>query len=133
MSPPIYDLEALGSPRPAGKPFGLFVRLLESRVLGPPLVRKMLADLGMPRFRDLEVDESPTFQPLWPEAGGEMVTAVPAAPAALPAAVAEGIAGFRMPAVEDYAAAYGAGQVTPEVVAERALAAIAQSDRGDQT
>src|SRR5258708_18632804 len=39
------------------------------------LVRKMLADLGIPRLRRLEVDEPPTFQPLWPAAGGETVTA----------------------------------------------------------
>src|SRR6202521_3985002 len=131
MSPPIYDLQPVRLPRLAGKPFGLFVRLLESRVLGPPLVRRMLVDLGIRRFRDLEVDEPPTFQPLWPAAGGETVTTAPAAPAALPAAVPEGTAGFRMPAVEDYVGAYRAGSVTPEVVAERALAAIAQSDRGD--
>ena len=127
-TPPAYDLQPVHLPRLAGKPFGLFVRLLESRVLGPPLVRKMLADLGIPRFRRLEVDEPPTFQPLWPAAGGETVTA---APAALPAAAGEGIAGFRLPAVADYAAAYGAGRATPEGVAERALAAIAESDRGD--
>jgi Amidase len=127
-TPPVYDLQPVRLPRLAGKPFGLFVRLLESRVLGPPLARKMLADLGIPRFRGLEVDEPPTFQPLWPAAGGETVTA---APAALPAAAGEGIAGFRMPAVADYTAAYGAGRATPEEVAERALAAIAQSDHAD--
>lgn len=130
-TPPVYDLEPVHLPRLAGKPFGLFVRLLESRVLGPPLVRKMLADLGIPRFRSLEVDEPPTFQPLWPAPSGETVTAMPATAAALPAAAGEGITGFRLPAVADYLAAYGDGRATPEGVAERALAAIAQSDRAD--
>jgi Asp-tRNA(Asn)/Glu-tRNA(Gln) amidotransferase A subunit family amidase len=128
-TPPVYDLQPVHLPRLAGKPFRLFVRLLESRVLGPPLVRKMLADLGIPRFRSLAVEEPPTFQPLWPAAGGETATAMPATDAALPAAAGEGITGFRLPAVADYLAAYGDGRATPESVAERALAAIARSDR----
>src|ERR1700724_739178 len=130
-TPPVYDLQPVHLPRLAGKPFRLFVRRLESRVLGPPLVRKMLADLGIPRFRGLEVEEPPTFQPLGPAPGGETATAVPATDAALPAAAGEGITGFRLPAVADYLAAYGDGSATPERVAERALAAIARSDRGD--
>jgi Asp-tRNA(Asn)/Glu-tRNA(Gln) amidotransferase A subunit family amidase len=130
-TPPVYDLQPVHLPRLAGKPFGLFVRLLESRVLGPLLARKMMADLGIPRFRDLEVEEPPTFQPLWPAPGGETATATPATVAALPAAAGEGITGFRPPAVADYLAAYGDGRATPEGVAERALAAIAQSDRGE--
>jgi len=130
-TPPVYDLQPVHLPRLAGKPFGLFVRLLESRVLGPPLVRKMLADLGIPRFRGLVVEEPPTFQPLWPAAGGETATAMPATDADLPAAAGEGITGFRLPAVADYLAAYGDGRTTPERVAERVLAAIARSDRGD--
>lgn len=133
-TPAVYDLQPVHLPRLAGKPFGLFVRLLESGVLGPPLVRKMLSDLGIPRFRSLAVDEPPTFQPLWPAAGGETAATTAAAvatAAGLPAAAGEEIAGFRLPAVADYLAAYGDGRATPEGVAERALAAIAESDRGD--
>jgi Asp-tRNA(Asn)/Glu-tRNA(Gln) amidotransferase A subunit family amidase len=133
-TPPAYDLQPVSLPRLAGKPFGLFVRLLESRVAGAPLVRKMLADLGIPRFRSLAVEAPPSFQPLWPAAGGGPVTA---AWAALPAAGGPGIAGgpeaagFRPPAIEDYLAAYESGRATPEGIAERALAAIDESDRGD--
>ena len=132
-TPAVYDLQPVHLPRLAGKPFGLFVRLLESRVLGPPLVRKMLADLGIPRLRGLAVDEPPTFQPLWPAAGGETAARGETATVAavLPDAAGEGITGFRLPAVADYLAAYGDGRATPESVAERALAAIARSDRGD--
>jgi len=133
--PPVYDLQPVHLPRLAGKPFALFVRLLESRGVGSLLAGRTLVELGFPRFRGLAVDESPTFRPIWPSAGGQPEAAagagVEAPPPALPAASAEGAAGFRAPTSEDYAAAYQAGLATPTAVAEKALAAIAESDRGD--
>src|SRR5579863_3019129 len=169
---PVYDLQPVRLPRLAGRTFRLFVRLLESRLLGPLLARKTLADVGMRRFRDLALDEPPTFLPLWPAQGAAgsrpAATAIsprqpappalpalpatkttaylpappvsmpgsgpgpgpePASPGVVPAATA-GATGFRAPTVEDYAAAYRAGLTTPEAVAARALAAIAESDRG---
>ncbi|HEV8268036.1 MAG TPA: amidase, partial [Thermoanaerobaculia bacterium] len=129
---PVYDLRPVRLPRLAGIAFRSFVNLLESRLLGSLLAGKTFAEMGVPRFRSLEVSEAPTFRPIWPHDGAPapLDGAPPTLPPlpALPPRQPGAVPGFRAATASDYVEAYRAGRVTPDEVADRALAAIAKSD-----
>ncbi len=128
----IYDLRPVSLPRLAGGTFSLFVRLLESRLLGSALTGKTLSDMGIPYFRDLVVTESPVFRPTWPVSPAiprpETTDVFEAPHPTLPPVGPAVRTGFLARTAEDFANAYRSGQTTPEEVAEKALAAITASD-----
>jgi Asp-tRNA(Asn)/Glu-tRNA(Gln) amidotransferase A subunit family amidase len=89
------------------------------------LVAPQLAGkLGLRELRAAEINEPPTFLPLYP-AGEELK--VPSA-TVRDASELPPSSGFRFRRIRDYEAAYRQGAVTPLQVAERALSAIGASD-----
>lgn len=127
-----YDLKSLSLPRLAGLPLRAVAWLLEHSATRWILLGRLLRDAGFTRFREIVVDDPPTFMP-------PVDTQRPARPARAAATVTEGIAGgprsgasgFPYAAVSDYAHAYTSGRLTPEDVARRVLDAIAASDAQD--
>jgi Asp-tRNA(Asn)/Glu-tRNA(Gln) amidotransferase A subunit family amidase len=114
------------TPRLVGRWLSTAVRAVEHPLLGRPLVDKLLADAGVSPARATAIDAPPTGAPFWPPPheqspalGPGFLTALPSVvPAALPVARAR-----------DYHARYRSLALSPEDVAERALAAIGAVDR----
>ena len=121
-----YDLKSVKLPRLAGGAMEAFAGLLENPATGALLMPKLLEDGGITKLRSLQVDEPPTFLPLYPAAAEGNAPLPDTSP--LPTA-AQSDAGFKFSTVRDYTEAYRAGHATPEDVAERVLQAIADSDR----
>ncbi|WP_456481065.1 amidase, partial [Oceanithermus sp.] len=133
-----YDLKDVKMPVLTGRALRLFADALDGRVTGPSLVKKLMADAGVPRLAQLKDLPAPLFLPLAPapdpapETGKEKprltsrLVAIfrrepaPAAPPEPPA----GPAPFHSAA--DFVAAYKSGKTTPEEVAERFLAAYTE-------
>jgi Asp-tRNA(Asn)/Glu-tRNA(Gln) amidotransferase A subunit family amidase len=123
-----YDLESVKMPYLAGLPLRLLVGLIESPITRWMLIGKLLQQAGITKLRELELDDPPTFLPLYPPGGDahkrhrpadvDRFLRVPRVPAK----------GYVFPGVRDFVEAFHAGDTTPEEVAERALTAIRESD-----
>ncbi|MFN2399583.1 MAG: amidase [Gemmatimonadaceae bacterium] len=127
-----YDLKSLTLPRLAGFPLRAVAWLLEHSATRWILLGRLLRDAGFTRFRDIVVDDPPTFMP-------PVDQQQPARPVSALATDAEDLAkgprsckdGFIYASVSDYTQAYASGTLTPEDVASRILDAIAASDAQD--
>lgn len=131
MTKPIqtYDLKSLKLPYLSGLPLRLFTRIMEG-----PLKKLLLPNLfktsGISGFRQLEIEETPTFMPFSvpekrdPQYIAEMPAQWPERPA--------GESGFRFHSVNEYARLYRDGAITPLEVAEKVLAAIRESDASEK-
>ncbi len=106
----------------------LFTAALESP-LGGLLIPSLFQSSGITALRARHFDEAPTFLPLHPASP----PAAQAGPAAeWPADSAAPGPGFHFASVADYARAYRAGHVSPEVIAERSSdLAITASDAAE--
>ncbi len=134
-----YDLKDVKMPVLTGRALRAFTAALDNRLTGPSLVKKLMADAGVPRLAELKDLPDPLFLPLAPApepaaATGEekprlssrLVAIFRREPAAK-TAVAEPPAGpapFRN--VTDFTSAYKSGRTSPTEVAERFLAAYAK-------
>ncbi|WP_457633911.1 amidase [Oceanithermus desulfurans] len=133
-----YDLKDVKMPVLTGRALRTFAAALDGRVTGPALVKKLMADAGVPRLAGLKDLPGPLFLPLAPapEPAPEAREPKPrlasrlvaifrreAAPET-PPEPPRGPAPFRSAA--DFVAAYKSGRTTPEEVAERFLAAYAE-------
>ncbi len=126
MSTTQYDLKSVKLPRLAGAALRVFANLLESPATRGLLIGKLLRDGGITNIRALRIDEPPTFLPPTP-----IFNSAPVAPPDLAAFLKtsdRAVPGFSFATARDYADAYRAGSVTPEVVAQHALDAIAASE-----
>jgi Asp-tRNA(Asn)/Glu-tRNA(Gln) amidotransferase A subunit family amidase len=124
-----YDLVSTHTPRLRGLAVRLVAGLLEnpaSRSLIGPLLNR---NLGVRELRAARIDEPPTFFPLHSGEAGPITPA--AAPDDVPILLRRG-PGFRFRSIREYQTAYQSGAVTPEQVADRALAGIAESDQPPQ-
>ncbi|MCW5978161.1 MAG: amidase [Bryobacteraceae bacterium] len=122
---PSYDLKPIKTPWLRGAALRLVVTLLERPVIRSLIAPWLTANLGLRELRAAAIDEPPTFLPLY---GGAESTGPPSAPEKRLTRLAPG-PGFRFRGVRDYQSAYREGAASPEQVAERAIAAIASSDR----
>ncbi len=124
-----YDLESTELPYLAGLPLRLFVALLEGPLRGL-LTPTLLANAGITRLREQQIDEPPTLYPMHFE-GAPVSEAGSVPPAELPGPPGLPGPGFRFATVHDYARAYREGKTTPDEVARKALEAIEASNSGD--
>ncbi len=129
---PKYELESLKLPKLIGWPLALFTRALENRVARALLLPGLFKQVGIPKLRQIRIDEPPTMRPL-----GKVNTTIEPMPYARQLAqLADDLPENSRPApfttISDYADAYRNGTLTPEGVAEQVLAAIRQTDSGDQ-
>jgi Asp-tRNA(Asn)/Glu-tRNA(Gln) amidotransferase A subunit family amidase len=120
-----YDLKPVKAPRLRGAGLRLVVALLERPAIRSLIAPLLTANLGLRELRAAEIDDPPTFFPLY--AGGEGATR-PSDPGTVPPELRRS-PGFRFRGICDYQAAYRKGAVTPEQVAGRVLAAIEASGR----
>lgn len=119
-----YDLKSVSLPRLEGAAISAMAGVLSTPVLGRLVMKKLLADAGVTAAREMKLDEAPTLLPErpHPESIGEPIAAslfgeVPTRP----------MPHLPRPRIRDYAAAYRAGRVTPETVAEHVLQKIEDS------
>jgi Asp-tRNA(Asn)/Glu-tRNA(Gln) amidotransferase A subunit family amidase len=126
MSPDrTYDLKPVHAPWLRGATLRMVVALLERPSIRSLIAPWLTANLGLRELRAAKIDEPPTFLPLY---GGTEGGAPPSEPEKGPIDL-QSIADFRFRSIRDYGTAYLEGAATPEQVAERAVAAIAASDR----
>lgn len=115
-----YDLQGVDLPRLTGLPLALFASAVESGLLRPLLLPKILRDAGVEKLRALTLDEVPTFLPL----SRDLRAAGQAPLQALDDLVRAPAPALPLHRVRDYAEAYRSGRTTPTRVAEALLAAI---------
>lgn len=122
-----YELSSVRLPRLSGTPLAALLAVLESpaRQLALP---KLLQTAGVTALRARHIQESPTFQPAY-HPRQEAENSLPQTE--WPRDTAKSRPGFRYPTVQDYAAAYRDGTITPEHVAANVVRAIADSQRTD--
>ena len=129
-----YDLKDLELPRLAGGALRIFVKMMESPLTRPLLMKRLLRDAGIDKLRAMRIDEEPTQHPN----AASPSSPLPSAPAIEPAALVESLlqeksrrpGGFAFSGVKDYAGAYRSGKTTPEEVAGHVLQAIDKSEDG---
>lgn len=125
-----YDLKAPSVPRLAGTPLRVVTRIAESQTLGGLVYRQMVGNMGFPAFRRAPVGDAPIAPlPVLPHAR----EGAPEAPPDLDALVEQRheAKGFAFESAADFRAAYREGRTDPVEVAERAIAAIRESEQQD--
>lgn len=127
-----YDLKAPRVPRLAGNPLRLVTRIAESQALGGIVYRQMIGNMGFDAFRSAPVGNAP-IAPLPVLPHGEKGDGH--APPDLNALVEQGdveqgdAPGFLFESASDFRAAYREKRTDPVAVAERAIAAIRESEQ----
>jgi hypothetical protein len=126
--PDTYDLKSVNLPRFSGGILKFFTEALESPITRWLLINNLLQQGGIISLRDQQVDEPPTFLPPVPcsfqQASAEQKTNILISLAEIKS---DRQNGFSFNTIMDYAAAYRNRSTTPEIVAERILAAIEES------
>jgi Asp-tRNA(Asn)/Glu-tRNA(Gln) amidotransferase A subunit family amidase len=124
-----YDLRSVKLPYLAGGMLRLFVSLVEGPLRGL-LTPSLFKSAGITWLRQQRFDEPPTLQPF--NYTGIPAVAAQAVPLAeWPSTPALPGLGFRYSTVQDYAAAYRDGKITPEDVAHRVLEAVVTSNSAE--
>jgi Asp-tRNA(Asn)/Glu-tRNA(Gln) amidotransferase A subunit family amidase len=123
-----YNLKSLDLPKLKGNTLRLFASSLDRGAVRGLLVNQLLKQGGIPALRELHFTDPPTFYPLAiAEAAGH-----PDSPALDVAAFESELMAMTnrepLASAADYARAYREGTTDPETVAEKVLAAIADSD-----
>lgn len=124
----VYDLESVKLPRASGALLALLTLLAESPLTRSLILPSLIANWGLPRIRAQVVDEPPTFLPIT-RVEQPARTYDPPALSTVPRQPCREGEEFRFWTVRDYHAAYRSGRTTPEVVAQRVIDAIRESDR----
>jgi Asp-tRNA(Asn)/Glu-tRNA(Gln) amidotransferase A subunit family amidase len=123
-----YDLQSVTLPRLLGRSLKLFTAALENPLTRSRLCAKLVRDGGIDRLHTTRLTEPPTGHPLVVAAvNGQMDGRQPALTTAFQPPRAT-----PLHTIHDYAAAYRRGEMTPETVAGRVIAAIEASNRGDK-
>ena len=120
-----YDLKSLNLPKLYGIGLELFTHLVENPAGRALLIGSLLENGGIPKLRQMQIDEAPTLYPLGEnESGPGPALPVPdyAAYEGLPAS------SVPYPTIRQYAQAYRRGSATPVTIAERVFSAVAASE-----
>lgn len=118
-----YELRSLQLPRLTGNSLRAFTTAVENPAGRALLLDSLLENGGIPKFRKRTLSEPPTFYPLahvYPRCEYDPPVVESAPPPE----------GFPYRTAADYAQAYRTGAVSPPDVAEKILAAIADSQQG---
>ena len=123
-----YDLQSVTLPRLLGRSLKLFTAALENPLTRSTLCAKLVRDGGIDRLHTTTLTEPPTGHPLVVAVvEGQMDGRQPELTAAF-----RPFRATPLHTIHDYAAAYRSGQMTPETVSARVIAAIEASNRGDK-
>ena len=124
-----YNLKSLSLPKLTGRGLRLFAAALDAPATRRLLLPGLIKQGGVDYLRAQRPGEDPTLYPFGPSYERALR---PLTPQEVDAAFAESAAhGAPAPTIQDYAAAYRQGKLTPEAVAECVLDAIARSDQGE--
>jgi Asp-tRNA(Asn)/Glu-tRNA(Gln) amidotransferase A subunit family amidase len=123
-----YDLESVKMPYLAGMSLRLLVNLIESPLTRWMLIGNLLRQAGITKLRELKVDDPPTYQPLYPQRAEADEHHRPVNIDRFFKVFRPPAIGFALPGVRDFVEAFRSRDTTPEAVAERALAAVRESD-----
>ncbi len=133
-----YDLKTIHAPRLEGSRLLFAAWLLERGTSGRRLAPTFFHHLGIDRFRELQLTESPLFKPVGPPSDPKDAADHDAPHPAPEIEILEQIGttlrpegSYVFPSVADYAKAYRAGTLTPHTVAERLLHVLEHQDRGN--
>lgn len=122
-----YDLTSEKMPYLHGGALKLFVRILGWPVIGNLLIGSLLKTAGVADFRENKIDEPPTLQPIHfhPDPADRY------SPSDLGTISGpfESKPGFKFRSITDFSAAYQQGTSSPEVVAEKVIEAVADSNQ----
>jgi Asp-tRNA(Asn)/Glu-tRNA(Gln) amidotransferase A subunit family amidase len=125
-----YDIKPIHAPTAAGFKLKLLVGLVENGATGAMLSGTLLSSAGITAMRQVAVEEEP-YDPTSlraPQAVGHAAAyAAPDLAPLAPLAAQRLPEGFRPATVADYVSAYQERRTTPEAVAERFLAALADT------
>jgi Asp-tRNA(Asn)/Glu-tRNA(Gln) amidotransferase A subunit family amidase len=123
----VYNLKSVSLPSLAGVSLNIFAAMVESPLIRPLLMGSLMKQGGIDRLRQLTLDETPTFYPIYyaREAPGE-----PYQPYDLDRLASQRRPEMPFKTLSDYARAYRQGKTTPVEVAGRVLECIAESDKG---
>lgn len=123
----VYNLKSVNLPSMAGATLNIFASLVENPLIRPLLMGSLMKQGGVDRLRELALDETPTFYPIYfaDEASG-----APLEPAALDLVAGERRAQLPFKTWSDYARAYRQGKNTPVDVITHLLDCITDSDKG---
>ncbi len=127
----VYDLRPAKLPYVAGGLLRLLDALIQSPITRPLLLPNLISSAGVRRLETLTTSEPPTFMPYHPFEPPAKKPA-PLVLEKVPKLPRRKSGGFAYHTVRDYAEAYHKGKITPTQVAERALEAIADSDKGNK-
>ncbi len=127
----LYDIRPVKLPRLSGLPLRLYTEALESP-LRAILLGSIFGTAGITELRQRHFHEAPMIYPLVPAVGPDPDESRCMKEDEWPKAPVDSPPGFRFPGVADFAEAYRNGRTTPEDVAGRLLAAIAESESGDR-
>ncbi len=124
-----YELHTLKLPKLTGFSLSAFTAAVENPLSRSLLLPGLLENGGIPKLRQMVIDEPPTYYALVPPAPG--AASQPAAAAGDAFTPGPHPADFPYRSVNDYAAAYRHGDLSPLEAAEAVLAAIEASEQGD--
>ncbi|OZG71607.1 amidase [Hahella sp. CCB-MM4] len=123
-----YDLKSLKVPRLAGAPLKSIVALMENNYSRTLLSPALMKETGASKIRSTRLNTLPTFLPK--HAYGRQLSAERAKSTLEIFAEPDFQASESpLPSVMDYARAYRSGQIGPEEIADKVIAAITESDR----
>jgi len=126
-----YDLRSLNLPKLSGIPLKLFTLAVENPALRVLLMGNLLENGGIPKLRDLHLEEPPTLQPLITDHKRQESFSPDSLNKSLFAEATSREVIYPFKNTMDYARAYRESKVTPLEIAEKALASIEASDRSD--
>lgn len=124
-----YDLKDVDVPRVSGSALKLAATLLEQRLSGWALKRKILKDMGFARFSQSEPQTAPTFVPTYPIPQAEQAPTSLDLETIAQNGPIQSDASFRFWSISDYARAYRNKSITPQAVAERIIEACNTSNQ----
>jgi Asp-tRNA(Asn)/Glu-tRNA(Gln) amidotransferase A subunit family amidase len=130
MNDQTYDLKSIKLPRFAGFSLRLFVSLIESPVTRWMLIGQLLKQGGITRLRELQLEDAPTYLPLYSSAGPFRRTPSSLRDLAKQRPGKRSSSSFTFPSIADYASAYKKKTASPVDVAERVIEAIQASNAG---
>lgn len=112
-----YDLRSLNLPKLTGGMLKLFTSAVEAQLTNGLLMPGLLENGGIPKLRQMELSEPPTFLPLiQPQVMDRAVD--------FKADRSNSPEGFPLKTIMDYSTAYQQGSITPLEVAEKVLESI---------
>jgi Asp-tRNA(Asn)/Glu-tRNA(Gln) amidotransferase A subunit family amidase len=121
--PMAYDLSKLKAPHLTGTSLRLFTAVLETNFPGKLIIKKLMADSGIPYLTNIFIEENPTYFPIHSHPETKSTTTK------LKKQIKKNEQ-FGM-TIDNYAASYRSGKITPVDIAENIIKLTVDNKNGD--